>query len=49
MLTVTLLIVNLSCASSQTKLVAELSRLLSSILAQEPQRTQGETSSTKPL
>ena len=46
-MTVTLLILNFSCTSSQTKLLAELFRLLSSSLAQEPQRTQGETSSIK--
>ena len=44
-MTVTLQIPNLSSASSRTKLLAELFRLLSSIL--EPQKTQGETSSIK--
>ena len=47
MSTLSFLILNLSLASSQTKLLAELFRLLSSILLQDPQRTQGEISSSK--
>ena len=47
MSTVSLLILHTSLAPSQTRLLAELFRLLSSILPKDPQMTQGEISSSK--